>query len=221
MRLLVICVLLSPLFAASARGEMLTVLSYDMPNGYGQATGGSYNYWDLKYNGSGNTMTDMAPLSGGVGDLTDGVISSDFWYNVENDAGTGPYVAWVAIDPTITFRFDGVSSYETIRVHFDDSNVGVRAPESILVADGLGHSELFAISNPGSGTLRWVDLDVSGIGLAGDTVGLTLNRGGAVIFTDEIQFYGTSAVPEPSTFAMLTIGGCSLGALRFGRRKSD
>lgn len=219
MRRLAICAFLSALVVAPARGDLLTVLRYDTPNGFGEAAGGDFNYWDLKYNGTGDTTTDGAPLTGGVGDLTDGVVASDFWYNVENDAGTGPYVGWTSINPTITFYFSGVTSYQTIRVHVDDSNFGgVSAPTSIFVADSQSHSQLFQISDVNSGTVRWLDLDVSGIGLAGNVLSLTLNRSNVWVFSDEIQTFGTTAVPEPGAMAMLVIGASSMGAIRLARR---
>ena len=35
------------------------------------------------------------PLAAAWGDLTDGIIASSNWFNVENTAGTGPYVGWL------------------------------------------------------------------------------------------------------------------------------
>jgi len=60
--------------ADPAGASSLPVASYDMNNGDGQASGGSFNYWDRFYTGTGATTTDDAPLNGGVGDLTDGIV---------------------------------------------------------------------------------------------------------------------------------------------------
>jgi len=79
----------------AAQAAQLAVSTYSTPNGDGQAHGGSYNYWDGTYTGSGSTTTDGAALSGGTGALTDGVISTQPWYNVSNVAGTGQYVGWL------------------------------------------------------------------------------------------------------------------------------
>ena len=40
--------------------SLLTVSSYDTPNGYGQAHGGTYNYWDATYSNcvASNCTTD-------------------------------------------------------------------------------------------------------------------------------------------------------------------
>ena len=46
------------------------------------------------------------------------------WYEVSNDSGTGPFVGWRAIDPTITFHFANITSYSQVDIHVDDSAVG-------------------------------------------------------------------------------------------------
>src|SRR5215471_20513042 len=100
-------VLLAILWATQVFAIILTPLSYDMLNGNGQASGGAYNYWDKFYTGAGNTMQDNAFLSGGLGDLTDGIVTNEHWFNVENSAGTGPYVGWLFLNPTVVFHFSG------------------------------------------------------------------------------------------------------------------
>lgn len=59
-----------------------------MPNGNGTATGGFFNYWDRDYTGNGSVAPISAPhtndgeaLSGGLGDLTDGVIATQDWFS--------------------------------------------------------------------------------------------------------------------------------------------
>ncbi len=49
--------------------------SYDMPNG----DTGSFNYWDDSYTGAGAKTTNNAPLTGGLGDLTDDYIEPLIW----------------------------------------------------------------------------------------------------------------------------------------------
>jgi len=77
--------------SAPASGAVLSPIHYDMPNGDGQASGGTYNYWEAGYSGAGLATTDGAALSGGVGKLTDGVATTQPWFRVSNNAGTGPY----------------------------------------------------------------------------------------------------------------------------------
>jgi hypothetical protein len=117
-----------------------------MPNGSGVASGGSFNHWDVIYNGSGDTTVDGAPLSGGVGKLTVGVATDQPWLDVSNVAGTGPYVGWRELDPQITVHLADVLAYDAVWVHVDNSFVGrVSAPASITVSDGT-NSRTFGVA---------------------------------------------------------------------------
>ena len=51
--------------APIANAAVVNATSYAMANGNGQASGGSFNYWDLSYTGSGNAAADNSALSGG------------------------------------------------------------------------------------------------------------------------------------------------------------
>jgi hypothetical protein len=209
-----IVILCSALGAADrAAAGSLVPLSYDEPNGYSS----TYHYWDGNYTGSGDKTTDGAPLTGGLGALTDGFITNLPWYEVSNDTGTGPYVGW-NIDPTITFHFSGANLYQSINVFVDNSDAGgVSAPASISISDGT-HSQLFPVIAPAPGNPIEVTLDVSAIGLTGDTVSVTLNRADVWVFAQEIQFEGTSVVPEPASLSLLGLG--ILGALGISWRSS-
>ncbi len=99
-------VLISLATIGTANALQITPISYDMENG-----GGS-KYWDKKYNGTGNTSVNYAPLSGGVGYLTDGIIPTQNWNDVEVADGTGPYVGWENRNPVITFNFAGTVKYK-------------------------------------------------------------------------------------------------------------
>ena len=130
------------LAAASAQAQQIQPQTYDMPNGYGQANGGGRNYWDASYNGNGDPLLDYSPLSGGTGDLTDGVIATQRWDEVENDAGTGPYVGWNKGDPwVITFHFDGVQNFGSVTAKNTDS-------ASALISTGasLGSNSMAVLS---------------------------------------------------------------------------
>jgi hypothetical protein len=205
------------LLAGPAVASGIPVASYDMNNGHGVAASGAFNYWDRFYTGAGATTVDDAPLSGGVGDLTDGIAASDFWFNVENSAGTGPYVGWreiVRSNPAVQFSFSLVSTVEQIRVHIDESRVGgVFQPLAYLVN---GTPWAFTPLDPG--TIGWVTL--TGAPVTGNQLTLTfLNQNfDHWIFVSEVEFVGTHGdpIPEPASSALLLMG---LGLLAAASRR--
>jgi hypothetical protein len=73
---LLLLLLLAPTAVVSAP---VTPPSYDMPNGQI----GRFTYFDESYNGNGNTAQADAPLSGGLGDLTDGIVTNARWFDAE------------------------------------------------------------------------------------------------------------------------------------------
>jgi len=213
--------------ATPATAVQIFSIGYDTPNGNGNAsTGSAFNYWDLNYSGVGSTTTDGAPLSGGSGDLTDGVAASDFWYNVENFAGTGPYVGWVnrpggVSNPLLTFYFSGGPTITSLSAHIDNSFFGsVGAPASVLV-NGVD----YGFTGPAPGTIGW--LTVSGLNLTGNTLTVQFNQRTdfAWVFVSEVTFDGSASVvpgvpgiPEPATWAMMIAGFGFVGAAARRRR---
>jgi hypothetical protein len=200
---------------AAHAGSLLSVSSYDMPNGYGQAHGGTYNYWDAGYSNcvASNCTTDGAYLSGGLGKLTDGVIATQPWYDVSNDVGTGEYVGWEIVEPTTDFNFASSVTVGEIKLYVDNSHVGgVTAPDFVVVdgTDYANPSWQFA-SAPQT-------IDITGLHLTGDSVTVTLHVPTQWVFMSEAQFY--SAVPEPSTWVMMALGfgGTGLAAVCTRRR---
>jgi hypothetical protein len=187
-----------------------------MNNGHGQANGGSFNYWDRDYNGTGNTTQDDAPLTGGVGDLTDGFAAPDFWFDVENGAGTGPYVGWVSsrrANPAVQFNFSMDWTVEEIRVHVDNSlSGGVVQPLAYLV-----NGNAWAFTPLAQNTIGWITL--TGAPVTGSSVSLTfLNQTFEHwIFVSEVELIGTHGdpIPEPASGALLLLGlGMLGGAVR-------
>jgi hypothetical protein len=211
------------LAGAARAASPLSPVSYDMHNGHGQASGGSFNYWDLAYSGSGSTGTDNALLSGGLGDLTDGVITTSNWVDAENAAGTGPYVGWrQAVLPgsvPITFHFGGAVSIDTLSIHADDSGGlgGVSLPSAVLFTWEGGGSAAFSVIDPDVGTEpSW--LVYSGLGITGTSwVGVALSYGNEWVFIDEVSFTG-APVPEPDSRVLLAAGMGALGWLALRRR---
>jgi len=116
--------------SASASAATLSPVSYSMVNG----RTGFQNYLDETYGGpgaSGNPLAASSFLSGGLGQLADGVIgTNDILAN-----GSFDWVGWLEVTPVITFDFGSVVTIETLAVHAASisANFGdVDLPGSIL-----------------------------------------------------------------------------------------
>jgi len=200
--------LLALLVAAPSFAMQITPDSYDMLNG-GTAT---YHYWDDTYNGSGSTTTNYTKLSGGLGDLTDGVIATTHYFQSATPS-PGPYVGW-ALSPTITFNFGDVYKFSSLTLFLDNvPNCGVYLPASVTVGTGATTTTYAVNSNQSVSmptAITFSDLD-----LVGNSFTLTLNRlnNNGYIFLSEVEFDGTP-VPEPDTLLLvgpvLLILGCYL-----------
>ena len=209
-------VLISLATIGTANALQITPISYDMENG-----GGS-RYWDKKYNGTGNTSLDYALISGGVGDLTDGIIPTQNWNDVEVPDGTGPYVGWENRNPVITFNFAGTVNINAVTVYVDDANGfgAVSVPQSILLSMGGSNYNSGSLTDPP--TAAPTSYTFSGLNFSGSSLQLTLNRRTAWVFASEVTFdgelLGVQPVPEPtSTLGFLALG--TLGAASTLKRK--
>lgn len=216
-----VLVALLAMLGTAVQAAPLTVAYYDMLNGQGRASGGSFNYWDRAYNGTGNTTQDGAPLSGGTGDLTDGVIATQNWNLVENVAGTGPYVGWLAgrvTNPVVEFHFGTAALVDTVTVHMDDSNGagGVRPPLRIdLSLDGVAFTPYDVVDPPGGAPFA-LTLPVEAFT---EQVFVRFVHRTGWLFVDEVSFDGTASVPEPGTLALFGLGLAVLAIVFRHRRR--
>ncbi len=195
---------------ALAFASNVTPTSYDTPNGYS----GSYNYWDDTYSGAGSTTTNGAFLSGGLGDLTDGILASDNWNVTEAPAGAGPYVGWT-INPTITFHFASAVDFQAVRVHFDDANGygGVSAPAGVKI-NGTDYS----IADPAGSAPFLAEFDISSFSPT-DTLSIELLRSNTWVFASEVQFEAAAPVPLPGAMLLFGSGIAGLAGVGLRRKK--
>ena len=102
--------------SSSAFADLVAVTSYDMKNGNGTASLGTYNYLDGAYKGTSpaiNSTTEGAPLTGGTGILTDGIIPT-----VDYTQASSQYVGWKYTDPTLNFYLQPGSQVSQVSLYF-------------------------------------------------------------------------------------------------------
>lgn len=166
--------------------DTLLPTAYDLLNG----ETGTYTYFDDTYDGDGDNDIPLAPLSGGLGDLTDGVIADHNWNSTPE-----PYVGWRTVDPTITVHFDDWVRVRSVTLHVDDSNGngGVYPPQDVTISNGVTTLE-FPVTDPPGGEPFALTFDE--LGLVGDTLEITLadhNSGGGYMMLSELEFLGGPA----------------------------
>jgi hypothetical protein len=175
--------------------------SYDTLNG----SFGGFTYFDDTYNGAGATNVPFSALTGGLGDLTDGIVALSS-YDVTNI----PYVGWPS-DITMTFHFAATVPFQSVTVYYDDPNSGGVVPPSSVTING----QMFPVSDPPADVPFSETYDISG--MQTDTLLMFFdNQPLAWQMISEIQF---EAVPEPTCFAISLLGmaALSVSAIRRGR----
>lgn len=162
--------------------DMLSPVSYDLQNG----ESGIYNYYDDLYDGDGNNNEELAWLTNGLGDLTDGVRATSNW-----NSEPAPYVGWASIDPEITFHFDAPVRVRMVIIHLDDSagTGGVFPPPEATFVMGGESVTLEVQDPPGSAPFDMVFPDLS---LMGDTLEITVadHNSGRWIMISEVEIFG-------------------------------
>lgn len=208
MRFVPLCTVLASTLAASAAfAAGPSPDSYNMLNG----NTGSYQYWDDTYSGAGCLTCDNAVLTGGKGDLTDGIIATTNWYVAEAPAGPGPYVGWT-LDPTITFHWNASTSISSVTFYFDDADgAGGVSPPSSVTVNGVN----YAVADPvGSAPFSFT---AGGVSFTGNDLVVSIQRSNQWVFLSEVQF-NVGAVPEPETYAMMLVGLGLVAAVARRRR---
>lgn len=211
-----------------ANAVSISPVSYDMFNGTATHGYGTYAY-DLKYSGNGDKNSDLAPLSGGLGELTDGIVfdgqpTQPDW--AEN------FVIWEA--KTLNNRIDIVFDFgETMRFNEIDAHAfhnieGCTASipslfEYSFSNDGVNFGDTMGFSfTPALYIATWYNANVDGMGRYLKAT-LTIPENTAHIngldsffaVLDEVRFQGQAVPDSGSTFAFLSL---VLGCLAMIRR---
>lgn len=163
--------------------DVLVPIAYDMLNG----EAGLYTYYDDDYDGEGDNDVPLAPLSGGLGDLTNGVIATEHW-----NYDPVPYVAWKLIEPTITFHFADPSDVSVVTIYVEDSSSSstVVAPSSVSISMS-GTTLQFPVSDPPGD--EPFSVSFTDLGLSGTQIEITLeddNNPSRYMMLSEVEFNG-------------------------------
>ena len=183
-------------------GNALIPTSYDMVNGQS----GSYSYYDDTYDGSGDPTVALSPLSGGLGELTDGIIATEHWNETSS-----PYVGWNTVDPTITFHFAEPMFFDRVTIYVDDSGGGggVVPPTEVTVTIG-GSTQAFPVTDPpGDAPFAF---NCTGLNMSGDTVEVTIAdySASSYMMLSEVEFSGVNlgACCDGESCSMMTRDAC-------------
>jgi hypothetical protein len=128
---LLIALSITLLGSTAASAGLVTVTSYEMNNGNGTVSLGTYNYLDGAYAGTSpaaNSITEAAPLTGGTGILTNGVAPTTD-YTLEHQQ----YVGWKYTDPVLNFFLKPGSQISQITLYFANPLQAVNSLQGGLV----------------------------------------------------------------------------------------
>lgn len=182
---MLLCALIGAM-ANTSFAAIISPASYDLTNGQT----GAFSYLDGTYAPSDSSDVPLYPLTGGKGELTDGVAPATPWQETP-----GPYVGWLTIDPSIRFHFDQLTQVNSVTLFLSDTlgSGGVNAPTSVTVANETT-SVTQAITNPDGNTV--FSVTVGDLAMTGESIDVSLERGEGWLMLSEVQIDGV-LVPEP------------------------
>jgi discoidin domain receptor family protein 2 len=193
--------LLAP--AALFGAGLLYPVSYSAPNGTLGPSGLLYR--DDLYAGTGDRHADGATLSGGLGQLTDGMTGCG--NDPRKDCGKGPGRDWVGWreDPTLVFDFGRRCDFSMIRIftaNFPQADAALWDTATVSFSDdGLEwHGGVLATTTAAEKTdhtARFIDIPVNGSGRL-VRIHLVRARPSTWLLVSEFQFEGRTAEHQAS-----------------------
>lgn len=165
-------------------GSKIDPVTYEMPNG----DTGQFVYWDETYS-NGPVTADNQYLSGGKGQLTDGVIAPTNWNGTPY-----PYVGWgYNRNPEIKFHLDQTYTIFRVRVHLDDSNgYGAVSPPPSITIGAVGQpGTTYQVPDPASGAPFWFEANLENVRTS--DLFVKINNGNTITMVSEIEIYGDPA----------------------------
>lgn len=203
-------VLLLAGYGVPGMAAIVEPVTYEAPT----PNNGVFGYQDDTYNGT--NIGGM--LSGGTGDLTDGVVAPGHWFTTPR-----PWVGWANADPTLVFRFAPGTILDTVDFYFDNAQGAgaVRLPRSVTLGFDGGPLSITPTITTDAIIGRY-SYNLGGIVTSSLTA--TFVRADQWVMLTEADFTGTNpsvgGVPEPASWAMMLIGFGLVGnAMR--RRKAS
>jgi len=214
-RLFIFGVLVTACMSVAASAAPLAVNSYSMDNG----GTGTYVYQDGTYSNcvANSCNTTGAPLMGGTGRLTNGVVPTADWNVGSNSSG---WIGWDSgelngSNPTIDFFFPGSSTINSVSIWYDNSlgAGGVTEPASVSI-DGTNYA---FTPNSTEGPQLFT---ISGLNLTGSSATVQFFQGTDVwIMIGQVTFNGAvSTAPEPGTTVLMG-GGLFAAAFMLWRKR--
>jgi hypothetical protein len=168
------------------------------------------------------TVTGGPSGGGGVIWLSNGAygITTPFGNNFVDLTGTEDRQPFYTISQTIS-TVAGANYTLTFDIGVDNDNGSFSAPVSLLASAG-GTSATFTDSStdPGTGNFSPFSLNFTATG-SSTLISFEGLTGDQYLGLDNVSVDGvTSAVPEPSTWAMMILGFCGLGFMAYRRKQN-
>jgi hypothetical protein len=217
--------LLTGLSTSASGAQQIFATSYDLYNGGIAGYGNVTLYDDSYHGGSGNNTIPYAYLSGGLGDLTDGIAATQNWSDCGGvgpcTAQNGPYVGWNQghlSSPSVTFHFSPNTRIGEVDISM---NYGYHASPVDFLMGGVSETRTVTPNYTGAGANQWYDF--TSLGLSGNALTITFHYNQTPpagpadwILVSEVQFHSpvSSPVPLPAAVLLFAPGLVGLEAMR-------